>query len=162
MKYLILLLAIGFREPSSSSKTPIEVDIKLTTESRITRKFLECGYDSATIQVFIAQAKFESGNFTNKLSKEHNNLFAMRHPRVRPTKSLGPHARAEGRKGYASFATIEDSVEDFILYLEFCKYPPKITDVDQYTKLLKKKKYFESSTIKYSRGIKHYLYEPNN
>jgi hypothetical protein len=159
MKYVVLLLLFGLENSSFVDLVPKkEPSVTISIETRIRNKFLECGItDSATVNIFIAQAKLESGNFTNKLTREHNNLFAMRHPSRRLTRSLGPHAKAEGRKGYASFATIEDSVEDFILYLEFCKYPTKITDVDQYTKLLKKKKYFESSTIKYSKGIKHYL-----
>ena len=50
-----------------------------------------------TVKLLIAHARVESGNFTNNLTTKYNNLFGMKHPRQRPTMSVGPVASAEGR-----------------------------------------------------------------
>lgn len=54
----------------------------------------------------------ESG-MCSDLFKSNNNLFGMRHPRVRPNKSLG------SKKGFAHFESWQHSVLDYKLYLEF-------------------------------------------
>lgn len=63
-------------------------------------------------EVAYAIAKQESG-FGSNLFKTNNNLFGMRHPALRPTKSLG-------RKfGYAYFEHWKHSIEDYKLYFEY-------------------------------------------
>src|SRR5690606_2489263 len=57
---------------------------------------LELGADSLTAKILVAQARFESGGYTNRLSVNHNNVFSMQHPVIRRTTSLGPLATAEG------------------------------------------------------------------
>lgn len=54
----------------------------------------------------------ESGMCSN-LFKSNNNLFGMKHPGVRPTKSLGR------KNGFAHFESWQHSVQDYKLYLEF-------------------------------------------
>lgn len=58
-------------------------------------------------------AKQESA-FRSRLFKSNNNLFGMRHPKVRPTKSLG------NKLGFAHFENWQHSVDDYKLYIEFC------------------------------------------
>jgi hypothetical protein len=55
----------------------------------------------------------QESNMCSNLFKTNNNLFGMRHPRVRPTKSLG------SKKGFAHFESWQHSVEDYKLYVEF-------------------------------------------
>jgi len=55
----------------------------------------------------------QESNMCSNLFKTNNNLFGMRHPRVRPTKSLG------SKKGFAHFEKWQHSVLDYKLYLEF-------------------------------------------
>jgi hypothetical protein len=55
----------------------------------------------------------QESNMCSNLFKTNNNLFGMRHPRVRPTKSLG------SKKGFAHFESWQHSVLDYKLYLEF-------------------------------------------
>lgn len=93
-------------------------------------------------QIILAQAKHESGNFSNSLTIYHNNLFAMRHPRRRPTTSIGPYGKAEGRTGYASFKSIESSVKDYQLYTQYVKAPVDTT-LSAYVTFLHDKRYFE-------------------
>jgi len=63
-------------------------------------------------EVAYAIAKQESA-FKSKLFVLNKNLFGMRHPAVRPTKSLG------SKSGYAHFETWQHSVDDYKLYLEY-------------------------------------------
>lgn len=55
----------------------------------------------------------QESNMCSDLFKSNNNLFGMRHPGVRPSKSLG------SKKGFAHFEKWQHSVEDYKLYLEF-------------------------------------------
>ena len=55
----------------------------------------------------------QESNMCSNLFKSNKNLFGMRHPGVRPTKSLG------SKKGFAHFEKWQHSVEDYKLYLEF-------------------------------------------
>ena len=55
----------------------------------------------------------QESNLSSNLFKTNNNLFGMRQPGVRPTKSLG------SKKGFAHFESWQHSVEDYKLYLEF-------------------------------------------
>jgi hypothetical protein len=41
------------------------------------------------MDIIIAQAKLETGGYTSRIFRESNNLFGMRHPRIRPSTSLG-------------------------------------------------------------------------
>lgn len=56
----------------------------------------------------------QESNMCSDLFKANNNLFGMKHPGVRPTKSLGR------KNGFAHFEKWQHSVDDYKLYLEFC------------------------------------------
>ena len=55
----------------------------------------------------------QESNMCSDLFKANNNLFGMKHPGVRPTKSLGR------KNGFAHFEKWQHSVDDYKLYLEF-------------------------------------------
>lgn len=112
---------------------------------------------SFTTKLIIAHAKVESGNFTNNLVKNHNNLFGMKHPYQRPTLSVGPRARAEGRKGYAEFKNEVDSIVDYLLWLEYHKEIRVYKTTDQYVTMLKKHAFFGSSRAGYYNAMKSFL-----
>lgn len=110
-----------------------------------------------TIKLIIAHAKVESGNFTNNLVKNHNNVFGMKHPRSRPTMSLGPRARAEGKNGYAAFSSTVDSTVDYLLWLEYNKELRVYQTTEQYVTMLKKHYFFGSSYREYYNAMKSFL-----
>lgn len=110
-----------------------------------------------TIKLIIAHAKVESGNFTNNLVKNHHNLFGMKHPRVRPTLSVGGRARAEGRVGYAEFKSDVDSIVDYLLWLEYSKEIRVYHTTEQYVKMLKKHAYFGSGYQEYYKAVRSFL-----
>lgn len=110
-----------------------------------------------TRKLLVAQAKFESGNYTNSLFRNHNNLYGMMHPRKRTTKSIGGKARAEGKAGYAKFRSVEDSVEDMLIYLWDKEQMPRYTSTKQYVHFLKTNKFFTASELHYLHGLEYYL-----
>jgi len=83
-------------------------------------------YEKIPYSLFVAQMRPETSNFTGLIYRENNNLFGMRHPKQRQTKSLGE------KNEHAYFANCLDSIEDFFLYLRARKI--KYVNPDQYIK----------------------------
>jgi len=93
-------------------------------------------------KIIVKQAILETGYFTSLVFTVNNNLFGMRHPRIRNTVSLGSNLN------HAKYRHWTDSVEDYILwqdyhnrliedcYYTFLKKVGYATDT-QYTKKLK-------------------------
>ena len=111
--------------------------------------------DSVMAEIIVAQAVLESGNFGSNLAKKHNNFFGMMHPHIRPTTSLGPWAKAEGRRGYASYCSVKESTLDLILWLRYNKIGTICTTYS-YSRTLKKYGYFGSNVEDYRRGLNFY------
>jgi uncharacterized FlgJ-related protein len=132
-------------------------EVELTIEERIMVTLQKHDVPIPMQKLILAQAKLESGEFTNNLTRKGNNLFGMRHPKIRRTTSLGPTMRAEGRAGYAKFESIEKSVEDLLLYLECRNIPDTFAIAHNYARVLKEKHYYESSSGDYTRGLNRYL-----
>jgi len=61
-----------------------------------------------------AQALLESGNFTSKLARRHNNLFGMKVPSKRETLAI-----KKSKSGYAVYSHWRDSVRDYLLFQEY-------------------------------------------
>lgn len=127
-------------------------------EKRIFNLSLEFGADTLTAKMIVAQAKLESGNFKNPLTRKHNNVFSMQHPKRRKTTSIGAFATAEKRpKIYASYKTVRDAVRDLFLYFEARKIEKTQPSIDSYVKILKKKKFYESSEQSYKKALKKHF-----
>lgn len=159
---MAIILILPFKTvPHIPTRLEYEVDLRefLSIEERIRGVLEEKEVPEFTICLIIAQAKHESGNFTNRLSRKHNNVFSMQHPKKRKTTSLGPLARAEGRNGYASYASVEDAVEDLLLYFEHYHYPEQYMTTWQYARLLKKKGFYEDKYERYGRGMATFMKE---
>lgn len=60
--------------------------------------------------IVLAQARLETGNYRSIIFKQNNNLFGMKHPRVRSTTSKG------SRFGHAYYNTWRESVIDYAFY----------------------------------------------
>lgn len=118
--------------------------------------------DPAMARLIVAQARHETGDFVSPLFTNHNNVYGMQHPgRGKLTTSLGPLATAEGRPNkYASYSTVEASVLDLMLWLQYHN-TPKITTADAYCKYLKQHRYFEAPLVVYQNSLKHYLACPS-
>ena len=62
------------------------------------------------------QAIIETGNFTSNIFKENNNLFGMKHPKVRLTTSIGVN------RGHAKYNSWLDSVVDMVYFQNYYKF----------------------------------------
>ena len=78
-------------------------------------------------RIVLAQMKLESGNFSSGLAKNNNNYFGMKHPRSRPTMSIG------NNNGYATFKSWSYSVLDYAIWQR--KYASGLTE-DEYLEKL--------------------------
>jgi hypothetical protein len=144
---------------TSIKKTELieEIVIKeLTLEERIIKVLQDSGYSKNMQQLILAKADFESGGFKNKLTREHNNVFSMLHSKRDPYSKCGC-GFAEGRKGYASYPTIEDQVYAYIWYTKKKHYPKEATPY-QYVAYMKSKGYFVGDPkLSDKENIKMYL-----
>jgi len=104
-----------------------------------------------TANYIAAQSGHETGNFLSKIFRENNNLFGMKLALIRPT-------RATGKKyGHASYDTVEDSMEDYLLWANFVDMPRSFRDPEEFVLWLKLKGYFEAPIEEYLEGVNHFL-----
>jgi len=85
--------------------------------------------------IIIRQAILETGAFTSNIFKESHNLFGMKHPKVRPTTSLGTN------RGHAKYAHWSCSVKDYILWLDYFQARGHV--IDNYYNFLRRVGYAE-------------------
>lgn len=86
-------------------------------------------------EVALAQMWLETGRFKSKIFKENNNLFGMKRARIRPSTNAGEN------RGHASYSSIEDSINDYVLWQEYFmpRYENnygKIETIDDYIRFL--------------------------
>lgn len=113
---LIMLLTLAyFREPKvenniiykitvqnkGENKDDLQREIVLSFIKKINIKFPE---------VVLAQCILESANFKSRLYKSNNNLLGMKHPKQRPTMSLGQ------KNGYANFDSWKNCIIDYAIW----------------------------------------------
>jgi uncharacterized FlgJ-related protein len=101
---------------------------------------------------WVAVSNLETGRWTSTLFKKYNNLFGMKQPLIRFTNSLGASVTPPG---YATFANVDDSVEDLVLYMVQNLYPLDFNSIDEMIAFMAKKKYFEDPD--YLRKVKSRL-----
>lgn len=75
----------------------------------------------------------------------------MKMPRIRPTTSISSNEE------FASFLSLEDSVNDQILYLKHFSVPTDITEAKEFARILKIKNYYTDTQDNYTRGIENGL-----
>jgi uncharacterized FlgJ-related protein len=165
MKTLIIFLFLMWSTTCVEAPSPITTVLlpPITVEAdgynrEIFNSALEYGADSATARLLVAQARLESGGFTNKLTRDHNNVFSMQHPSRRKTTSVCACASAEKRKNrYASYRSVNEAVADLFLYFEAKKITPRQLSTNTYVKILKKKHFFEEDEKVYRVNLKKHL-----
>jgi hypothetical protein len=162
MKMLTLLFLVFLFtpiEPKNAVETdskPLEKKVQLSIEERIVSVLLDSGITDINVQkVMIAQAKFESGNFKNRLSVEHNNVFSLYHSSY-DTLSLGKIATAEKCKCFASYRSVEDATRAYLRLIAVMKIPRQ-GDPTKFAVHLKQKGYYVSSAKHYERGLKYWI-----
>lgn len=107
--------------------------------------------DDNRAALLTAQAAFETGEFTSEILVGNNNAFGMRQPKVRDTTSLGD------KNGYASYASIDDSIRDRLLWDDYNKVSYEGATVTSFVQGLNKLSYFEDSFLNYKNGVNLYM-----
>lgn len=95
----------------------------------------------------IAQARWETDDFSSRLWTQQNNAFGMKQPRLRATTSIGE------RNGYASYACVNGSLQDLFLWFEYNWMSPELPSVYDYVLYLAVHGYFEDSIENYTTGL---------
>jgi len=101
-------------------------NIDKLSHSDFLNKLIEC--DIKYPDIVFAQAILESGNFTSKLFKTHNNLFGMKVPSKRKTTALN-------KKGYAKYDSVDDSIQDYYLFQQYVMRNKEMTR-DEYIRFI--------------------------
>jgi uncharacterized FlgJ-related protein len=129
-KFLTSTLTLIFSIFSFSAEVP-------KNNERITKQNLWETIKSLNIQhpeIVFAQALLETGEFTSKLFKTHNNLFGMKIPKQRETLAIN----YKSNKGYAKFNHWTISVEDYALFQNYI-FKKKKLEQAEYFKYLDKR-----------------------
>mgnify|MGYP003419860807 FL=1 len=161
MKKIITLLLLLILPYSMSQKVMAgkrlslvkKVDSHLSIENKMLNVFVEHGVDTLMAKILVAQASHESGRFKNPLTKRHKNVFSIMHYSKRETLSLGGYGHAEGRDGYCSYASIDSSSVDMLMYMKFRNIPRTFKSITVYSKFLKKKGYYEADEKLYAKAV---------
>jgi len=112
--------------------------------------------------LLVAQAKFETANFTSNVFKTNNNLYGYK--RVAGAKyQIGLGLISPEGNNYADYATLEDSVKEVCAWIRRRqnegKFPADLTtlNADSYAALLKPTWKFGITAESYANGLKRYL-----
>jgi len=105
------------------------------TERNLYLHLIKEGVDH--IDIVMRQAQQESGTGSSELYRTNNNLFGMKHPRVRETTSVGE------LHGYAFYEDWKQSVADYRL---FQSWYAERRDISDYYSFLRDIGYAESTT----------------
>jgi hypothetical protein len=134
------------------------------------------GFSDISSRLIVAQARFESADYTSNVFKKNFNTSGMKFT-GQPLATRGtlapPSERSErcNKEGvcvngdyYAKFASVKDSARDKI-ERNFAKTmggvtPEQLKNVktpEEFAKLLKQRKYYQDSVDVYTRGLKNKL-----
>jgi uncharacterized FlgJ-related protein len=112
------------------------------------------------IKYIAAMARLESGDYTNTLSRDLNNIYSMRFPRVRPATNIGSTVLIGvdgGNFEWSKYKSYQQATSDLLLWMDYNKFPKQVSSVDQFAQELKNRSYFTSSLSFYTAGLKSYL-----
>lgn len=153
---LALLAPIESKNATRGNSDDSGLQVQLTIEERIASVLSDSGItDIATQKLMIAQAKFESGNFKNRLSVEHNNVFSLHHSDY-DTLSLGRLASAEGCACFASYRSVEDATRAYLRLIARMKIPRQ-PNPTVFADALKRRGYYTSSVHHYEQGLRYWI-----
>lgn len=130
---------------------PISREQKIRNNYQVIRKAAPSGISDDFIKILTAQSMHETNIFTSRLYLEQNNLFGMGHPIIRETTSLGDE------RGFANYATLDDSVEDVFLWFKEFNIKPTYTESKDFVKDIRQKGYFTAPFIDYHNALRKHL-----
>ena len=132
-------------------------------DNLIIQTALKNGMPLNLAKLLVAQAKYETANYTSNTFKQNNNLFGYKYVGQKLATKGTAAPKSEG-DFYAKYKTIEDSVRELTAYIKRRVaegvFPTDLTTVTspaQYAALLGKKGYFGVSVTQYAKGLARYL-----
>jgi len=126
---------------------------------------IKAGFSKKLALLIVAQARFESADYSNNQTKLNNNLFGF--------KFVGQPLAKQGNKSpegnyYAKYASLQDSVKDYIeRYFNITRAgvtPQDLknsVDSTDFAKKLKQRGYFGASAAQYAAGLESKLQKIN-
>lgn len=126
---------------------------------------LQQGFSPLSAKFVVAQARFESADYTSPVFKANNNTSGIKFV-GQPNATRGTLS-PEGNY-YARFNTVQDSINDKIVRIYNINMggvsPEQLKSsqsVDEFARLLKERKYFTDSLSNYTSGLKSKLLKIN-
>lgn len=104
----------------------------------------------------IAQARFETADFTSKVYNTDYNMFGMKGATKR--KQLGePGLVASDGGRYQHYKNDTQSLRDLFLYFDYVKFPITVGGTEQYSSELKTRGYYTADQQTYTNGLNQYV-----
>lgn len=152
--WLLMLLVIPAQEATNGVSTVLEIPVKkkLTVEESISAALSDSLVSPRVQRMIIAQARHESGNFKNSLSRKHNNIFALWHSDY-DSLSLG-RSKAEGCECFARYASVDSATRSYIRLIRKMKVPThsRVT-LHEFVSALKRGGYFADEESRYRNSL---------
>lgn len=102
----------------------------------------------------LAQAKLETANFTSNLYKKTNNAFGMQHPVKRPAVGYESDSFEGGMERHLqAYRNDTQSIQDLLLWMDYTKFPKRVSGAEQYVRELAIRKYFTAKESDYLKGL---------
>ena len=128
---------------------------------------IEQGFNPTAAKLIVAQARFESADYTSNVFKTDNNTSGIKYIGSRQINASRGLLSPEGDY-YAHFDTIQDCINDKIVRLYNIKMggvtPQQLkdsTDATEFANLLKQRGYYGSSASEYASGMRTKLFKIN-
>jgi hypothetical protein len=118
-----------------------------TDQERLMKALTKRVEDLKLRELMYRQAMHETGNLKSNIFTQNNNLYGMRPAIARPTTNAG----AQG--GYAYYNTLEDSIDDLLLWFKSIGEPVPTSSVFDYATWLREHGYYEAPVIEYAGGM---------
>lgn len=152
--FVLFLIALSFF--SRKSRKSGMSQRSMSIQQKIFNRLRTRGVPADTARMIVAQAVHETGNFTSELFEKGNNAFGMKLPRRRNTLAIDRGLKVEGDSA-ASFNTVEDSVDDLLLWLDFNSLPINYSRLEDYIAAIRRKGYFTDTYIRYLTAVRRRL-----
>lgn len=111
----------------------------------------------ALMPYILAQAKFESANFTSKVYLTDHNYFGMKFIDGRRGQVATQGLKSSEGDYYAHYLTDSASVVDLLKWFEYTNFPVLVSSANEYATELKNRNYYGGNLLSYIGGISKYL-----
>jgi hypothetical protein len=134
----------------------------MTYEQEIAKAVIDEGYTTTLAALLIAQAKFESGNFTNTAFKFHKNAYGYKYYPGSSWQTAEQGNKSSEGDPYANYTSLYNSTKEVIYWLKRREKEGKLKisellTPELYAAALKKSGYYGANEQQYAAGLKVYF-----